>query len=78
MFAGRYGVDGRIGNADRGVSFPDVASFVDYLYCIVCLREILLHKKFQNIEEIQGGHCPWSKNQGGQLTTLTRPCRAPE
>ena len=26
---------------------------------------------------IQGGHCPWSKIQGGQPTTLTPPCRAP-
>ena len=29
------------------VSFPDVASFVDFLYCLVCLREILLHKKMK-------------------------------
>ena len=27
--------------------------------------------------QIQGGHCPWSKIQGGQPTTLTPPCRAP-
>ena len=51
---------------------------VDFLYCLVCLREILLHKKNQNMEEIQGGHCPCSKIQGGQSTTLPPPCRAPE
>ena len=50
---------------------------VDFLYCLVCLREILLHKKNQNMEEIQGGHCPCSKIQGGQPTTLSPPCRAP-
>ena len=44
---------------------------------IVCLREILLDKKNQNMAQIQGGHCPWSKIQGGQPTTLTPPCRAP-
>ena len=27
--------------------FPDVASLVDFLYCLVCLREILLDKKFE-------------------------------
>ena len=48
---------------------------VDFLYCLVCLREILLHKKNQNMEEIQGGHCPFSKIQGGQPTTLSPPCR---
>ena len=50
---------------------------MDFLYCLVCLREILLHKKNQNMEEIQGGHCPCSKMQGGQPTTLPPPCRAP-
>ena len=50
---------------------------VDFLYCLVCLREILLHKKNQNMQEIQGGHCPCSKIQGGQPTTLPPPCRAP-
>ena len=50
---------------------------VDFLYCLVCLREILLHKKNQNMEEIQGGHCPCSKIQGGQPTTVPPPCRAP-
>ena len=50
---------------------------MDFLYCLVCLREILLHKKNQNMEEIQGGHCPCSKIQGGQPTTLPPPCRAP-
>ena len=40
---------------------------VDFLYCLVCLREILLHKKNENMEEIQGG----------QPTTLPPPCRAP-
>ena len=50
---------------------------VDFLYCLVCLREILLHKKNQNMEEIQGGHCPCSKMQGGQPTILPPPCRAP-
>ena len=29
------------------------------------------------MEEIQGGHCPCSKIQGGQPTTLPRPCSAP-
>ena len=29
------------------------------------------------MEEIQGGHCPCSKIQGGQPTTLPPPCRAP-
>ena len=29
------------------------------------------------MEEIQGGHCPCSKMQGGQPTTLPPPCRAP-
>ena len=29
------------------------------------------------MEEIQGGHCPWPKIQGGQPNTLTPPCRAP-
>ena len=50
---------------------------VDFLYCLVSLREILLHTKNQNMEEIQGGHCPCSKIQGGQPTTLPPPCRAP-
>ena len=50
---------------------------VDFLYCLVCLREILLHNKNQNMEEIQGGHCPCSEIQGGQPTTLPPPCRAP-
>ena len=50
---------------------------VDFLYCLVCLREILLHKKNQNMEEIQGGHCSCSKSQGGQPTTMPPPCRAP-
>ena len=27
--------------------FPDVASLVDFLYCLVCLREILLDKKIK-------------------------------
>ena len=27
--------------------------------------------------QIQGGHCPCSKIQGGRLTTLPPPCRAP-
>ncbi len=27
--------------------FPDVASLVNFLYCLVCLREILLDKKFE-------------------------------
>ena len=40
---------------------------VDFLYCLVCLREILLHRQNQNMEEIQGG----------QPTTLPPPCRAP-
>ena len=30
-----------------------------------------------NMEEIQGGHCPWSTIQGRQPTTVTPPCRAP-
>ena len=51
---------------------------MDFLYCLVCLQEILLHKKNQNMEEIQGGHCPCSKIQGGQPTTLPPPCRAPD
>ena len=34
--------------------------------------------KNRNMAQIQGGHCPWSKIQGGQPTTLTPPCRAPE
>ena len=50
---------------------------MDFLYCLVCLREILLHKKNQNMEEVQGGHCPCSKIQGGQPTTLPPRCRAP-
>ena len=50
---------------------------VDFLYCLVCLREILVHKKNQNMEEIQGGHCPCSTIQGGQPITLPPPCRAP-
>ena len=29
------------------------------------------------MEEIQGGHCPCSKIQGVQPTTLPPPCRAP-
>ena len=33
--------------------------------------------KNQNMARIQGGHCPWSKIQGGRPTTLTPPCRAP-
>ena len=33
--------------------------------------------KNRNMAQIQGGHCPWSKIQGGQPTTLTPPCRAP-
>ena len=33
--------------------------------------------KNRNMALIQGGHCPWSKIQGGQPTTLTPPCRAP-
>ena len=33
--------------------------------------------KNQNTAQIQGGHCSWSKIQGGQLTTLPPPCRAP-
>ena len=39
--------------------------------------DILLDKKNQNMAQIQGGHCPWSKFQGGQPTTPTPPCRAP-
>ena len=50
--------------------FPDIASLVDFLYCLVCLREILLDKKIKNMAQIQGGHCPWSKIQGGQPTTF--------
>ena len=30
------------------------------------------------MEDIQGGHCSWSKMQGGQSTTLTLPCRKPD
>ena len=51
---------------------------VDFLYCLVCLREISITSyKNQNMEEIQGGHCPCSKIQGGQPTTLPPPWRAP-
>ena len=34
-------------------------------------------QKNQNMEEIQGGHCPCYKIHGGQPTTLPPPCRAP-
>ena len=33
--------------------------------------------KNQNMARIQGGHCPWSKIQGGRPTTLTPACREP-
>ena len=35
--------------------FPDVASLVDFLYCLVCLREILLDKKSKH-----GPNSGWS------------------
>ena len=60
------------------ISHFSLVVVVDFLYCLVCLREILLHKQNQNMEEIQGGHCPCSKIQGGQPTTLPPPCRAPD
>ena len=60
------------------ISHFSLVVVVDFLYCLVCLRKILRHKKNQNMEEIQGGHCPCSKIQGGQPTTLPPPCRAPD
>ena len=58
-----------MGSADRGC--------VIFICAAVKRTYFLVQKKNQNMEEIQGGHCPWSKIQGGQLTTLTPPCRAP-
>ena len=58
-----------------------ISHVVDFLYCLnlfVYGKYYFIKIKNQNMEEIQGGHCPCSKIQGGQPTTLPPPCRAPE
>ena len=52
-----------------GLSIGPTALFVYGKYYLI---------KNQNMAQIQGGHCPWSKIHGGQPITLTPPCRAPD
>ena len=48
--------------------FPDVASLVAFLYCLVCLREILLDKKFETWPKLRVVTAP-----GLKFRAVSRP-----
>ena len=48
--------------------FPDVASLVDFLYCLVCLREILLDKKIKTWKKFRVVTAP-----GLKFRVVSRP-----